>query len=282
MVDWLAWLELGNKAARTLDTYERYVAGLLRDWPDTDFAEFSDTHLLHTLKKHPPKSRHLVKASWNNWFGWGYKFARRIPGNPVDLLPQITYKPNRAYDLFTDAEVEALCALPTPDGELQTLMHHAGLRRAECRLLTGKRIDFAKEQVIVKEGAKGSKQRLVPMDSTLSRAMADLLQLEGIDRNDHLWSHRPGGGKIVRRDTPVGNTTFDSWWKRCLDDAGVRHRNPHMARHSFATRLRRLGVPMEDIQQHLGHEKISTTSDTYVHADFADRAQRLREAVGDL
>jgi len=112
--------------------------------------------------------------------------------------------------------------------------------------------------------------------------MADLFQLEGIGRDDYLWGHRPGGGQSVRRDSPISDTTFDSWWKRCLVEADVRHRNPHIARHSFATRLRRLGVPMEDIQQHLGHEKISTTSDTYVHADFSERSSRMREAVGDL
>ena len=32
--DWIAWLELGNKAARTLDSYERYAAALLRAWPN--------------------------------------------------------------------------------------------------------------------------------------------------------------------------------------------------------------------------------------------------------
>jgi integrase len=278
--DWLKWLEISNKAARTLDTYERVCAVLLRSFPQRRFDEFTDGDLMHVLALFPARSRHINKAALNSWFKWGYR-TRRIPGNPVDLLPTIQYRPNRSYDVFTPAEADALCALPSPDGHLLTLMFWAGLRRAECRLLTGKRLDLGQAQVIVTDGAKGSKTRRVPMVGRLASSAAELLTLEGIGPDDYLWSSKPGGGR-VRRDKPVANSTFDTWWVRVLGNAAVRHRNPHMARHSFATRLRELGIPMEDIQQHLGHESIRTTSDTYVHANIADRAERLREAVGDM
>jgi hypothetical protein len=137
LADWLAWLELGNKAPRTLDAYERYVAAILRAFPRREFAEFTDGDLAHVLKGYPPKSRHIVKAAWNNWFTWGYR-GRRIPGNPVDLLPVITYRPKRDYDVFTKAETDALCAIGSPHGELMTLMLWAGLRRSEARMLTAR------------------------------------------------------------------------------------------------------------------------------------------------
>lgn len=280
LADWLAWLELGNKAARTLDTYERQAAALLRAFPDVAFDDFDDGHLSHVLKTFPPKSRHLVKAAWNNWFGWGYR-TRRLPGNPVDLLPAIKYRPPRNYDIFTEAEADALCALPSPDGQLMTLLLWAGLRRSEARLLTGKRLDLARGQVLVLEGAKLSKERVVPMVDRLATASAELLQLEGIGPDDHVWGTRPGGGR-VRRETPMSNTSFDNWWKHTLENAGVRHRRPHLARHTFASRLRDLGVPMEDIKDHLGHDSIRTTVDVYAHSDVESRARRLREAVGDL
>lgn len=278
--DWLKWLELGNKAARTLDTYERYAAALLRAFPETEFKDFTDGDLAHVLTKFPPRSRHIVKAAWNSWFKWGYK-QRRIPGNPVDMLPAMTYKPNRSYDLFSEAEADALCALPSPDGQLMTLLLWTGLRRSEARLMTGKRIDLGQRQVIVMDGAKGSKTRRVPMIDRVATAASELLTLEGIGPNDYLWSVRPGGGKRVRRDMPIGNTSFDRWWQLALRAAAVRHRNPHMTRHSFATRMRELGLPMESIQQLLGHESIRTTSDTYVHANLGAIGDHMREAVGD-
>lgn len=279
LADWLAWLELGNAAARTLDAYERYAAGLLRAFPDKTFAEFTDGDLAHVLALHPPKSRHIVKAAWNNWFRWGYK-TRRIAGNPVDLLPQITYRPLRQHDVFTEAETEALCALPTPDGELMTLLLWVGLRRGEARLMTGKRLALDRRLVIVIDGAKRSKERHVPMIGRVAEAAAQLLTLEGIGRDDYLWAKKPGGGR-VRRDTPISNTSFDTWWSRCLADAGVRHRRPHMARHTFSRRMRALGLDLDDLKEVLGHDSIRTTVDQYGHPDALEIGVRMRALVGD-
>lgn len=44
--DWKAFLEVGNKAARTLDSYERYAAALMRAFPQKRFDEFTDGDLL--------------------------------------------------------------------------------------------------------------------------------------------------------------------------------------------------------------------------------------------
>ncbi len=277
--DWLAWLELGNKATRTLDSYERYVAALLRTWPNTAFDEFDDGHLAHVLKTFPPRSRHIVKAAWNNWFKWGYK-TRRIPGNPVDLLPAISYEPNRVYDILTEAEADALSGLPSPDGTLMLILSETGIRRAEARLMTGKRLDLDQLQVIIIDGAKRKKSRQVPMIDQLATACAELLTLEGIGRDDYLWYSRPGGRTRVKRSAPISNTSFDNWWGRCLAAAGVRHRNPHMTRHTFATRWRERGLTMEEVSKLLGHSKVSITSDTYVHTNMVGIGDRMRELVG--
>lgn len=278
--DWLKWLEIGNKAARTLDSYERIVAALLRAFPQKRFDEFTDGDLMHVLALYPPRSRHINKSALNNFFAWGYR-GRRIPGNPVDLLPSMSYRPNRSYDLFTPAEADQLCALPSPDGQLMTLLFWCGLRRSEARMLTGKRLDLNSEQLIVIDGAKGSKTRRVPMIRRVVVAALELVELEGVGPDDFLWGCRPGGGGRVSRSGPIAVSTFSNWWGKALDAGSVRYRNPHMARHSFATRLRELGVAMEEIQQHLGHESIRTTSDTYVHGNLLAAAANLRAAVGD-
>ncbi len=282
VADWLQWLNVGNKAARTLDSYERTAAVLLRSFPSKRLDEFTSGDILHVLALFPPRSRNQNKAHLNSLFGYAYKIAETIPGNPVDKVPKITYRPNRSYDLFTEAEADALCALPVPDGQLMTLMFWTGLRRAEARLMTGKRIDLERSQLIIVDGAKGSKMRRVPLIERAQSAVVELLTLEGIGPADFLWGDKPGGSRRVRRTKPIANTTFDNWWKRTLVAAGVRHRNPHMTRHTFATKLRELGLAMEEIQQLLGHESIRTTSDTYVHSNLSSIADHFREAVGDL
>lgn len=284
--DWLAWLELGGAASRTLDTYERYTAVLLRTFPAKTFEEFVDGDLMFVIRQSPPASRPMVKAAYNNWFGWGYR-SRRIPGNPVDFLPSMRYKPNRVYNIFSQADTEALCGLPTPDGQLMTLLFWTGIRRAEARMLTGKRLDLDRRQVVVKEGAKGSKSRVVPMIGRVQVAAAELITLEGIGPSDYVWGSKPGGGR-VQRSRPITNTSFSGgpaypkWWERCLEDAGVEYRRPHLTRHSFATRMRELGMEIEEIQVLLGHESSRTTIDTYVHSNLSAVAEHMREAVGDL
>lgn len=278
LADWLKWLQVGRKAPRTLDAYERTCAALLLAFPEKRFEEFTDGDLLHVLAGYPDKSRHQNKSHLNSWFKWGFK-TRRIAGNPVDLLPEIRYTPPRDYDIFSEAEADAVCALPSPDGELATMMFWLGLRLAEARHLTEQRFDFERRQVLVIDGAKRGKTRRVPMLKRVQIAAVDLFELEGLDPQDYLWYTRDGGSRRHKHDRVVSDQRFYDWWHMALEDAGVRYRKPHLARHTFATRMKQLGLPMEDLAQILGHESIRTTVDTYVHDDPAHIGDRMRALV---
>jgi integrase len=200
--DWLAYLELGGLAVTTRDAYERTTAALLVAYPDVAFGEFTDSHLLQFLLLFPKKSQRIRKAHLASWFRWGRK-VRRIQSNPVELLPDIKRHQAKIPDLFTDGEVAILEALPLPDGPLMSLLFGAGLRKAEARHLTARRIDFPHRRVIVSEGAKGSRDRAVPMLDELASPLANLLLLEGVDPGEHLWYTRAGGAhRVIRRQNP--------------------------------------------------------------------------------
>lgn len=281
LADWLVWLELGGFAARTLDSYEWTVAALQRAFLDKSFEEFTDGDLMHFLMGIPPASRRVRKAALGSWFKWGYR-TRRIPANPMDLLPTIKRGHQPVIEIFTHAEEAALRALPSPDGHLMALLFEAGLRKSEASHMTGKRIDLENGVVIVKEGAKGSRDRVVPIVDDLAKPMADLLLLEGIGPDDFLWYDRPGSPVTtkVRRSRPIAATSFGRWWKRCIDDANVTYRKPHTTRHTFATRWRELDLPLEEIQILMGHSSVAITSDLYVHTQISqvgDNMRRLRK-----
>lgn len=282
LADWLAEREAGKTAARTLDSYERTCAALLRAFPDTAFSEFTPGDIVQLLITFPERSRHINRSALNSWFKWGY-VTRLIDSNPVDRVTTIRYKPNRIYDTYSAAETDALCALPFPDGQLMTLMLWTGLRRAEARYLTAKRLDANNRQVLVIDGAKGSKSRVVPMIARVQAAAGELLTLEGLGPDDYLWYDRPGGrARLKRRTQPISDSSFGRWYANSVNKADVPYRKPHMTRHSFATRMRELGLPMEEIQVLLGHESIATTSDIYVNTNLGAVADHMREAVGDL
>lgn len=281
LADWLAWLELGGSAARTLDAYERTAAALLRMFPDKAMTEFTDGDLAHCLMKFPAPSRRIRKAHLSSWFKWAYK-TDRISANPVEKLPVMKRPSQPHIEVFTEAEQAALCALPHPDGQLMTLLFEAGLRKSEAIHMRARRLDLNAGFVIVKEGAKGSKDRLVPMVPKLKVAAAELLTLGGLDDDDYLWYDKPGGGWAtrVRRSKPIGETSFARWWTRCLYEADVEHRKPHTTRHTFATRWRQRGLGLDQLQQLMGHASIATTSDLYVHTNVSELALAMDSRLG--
>ena len=83
----------------------------------------------------------------------------------------------------------------------------------------------------------------------------------------------PHWGVRVHRTKPMSDTAFQTRWVRCLDAAGVRHRNPHSTRHTFATTWLRKGGRLETRSSELGHASIKTTYDLYAHLDNRDVAR---------
>lgn len=272
--DWLSWLELGGAAPRTLSDYCWTSDFVLRMFPTKEMADLTDGDLMVVLKQFPPASRRIRKAALASWFKWAYR-TRRIPANPVDLLPEIRRKTTATITVFTEAEEAALESLPSPDGPLMTILLEGGLRKAEARHLRAKRCRLDTMELVVREGAKGSKDRVVPMTDKLAKAVADLLLLERIEPEQYMWGQRPGGGK-VQRNRPIAETTFARWWRAALNAADVEYRKPHTTRHTFATRWRREGLDLDDIQLLLGHSSIQTTSDLYVHTKMLDVGRKMR------
>lgn len=274
LLAWLEYLKVSNKRPRTIEAYERNVARLLISYPQRKFSEFTDSDLLSELAKAPDASRHIYKAPMNQWFKWGYR-TRRLTWNPADLLPDIRYRPNRNIKTFTPAEQVALRTLGYPNGQLMLVLLETGLRNQEARSLIVRRIDFRGQEMLVREGAKGGKERVVPLTAACAGALHELIYTDGLNPDDHFWCSHPGGGHRTKRDTPLSATSFARWWKLSLEHAGVEYRKPHTTRHSFATYWLD-HIDDGDVQDMLGHESISTTRDIYQHRNVARTGDKMR------
>lgn len=277
LADWLSWLELGGASPITVYTYGWTVDRLLAAFPDKRFDEFTDSELLYVMKQTTPRSRLRFAAVFRSWFRWGMK-TRRLTHNPADFLPDFKRIGQPVINVFTVEEEAALRALPEPNGTLLALLFDTGIRKAEACNLTVKRVDFEEERLIVIEGAKGSKQRTVPIDNdSTPRLLARLDQmftLEGLGPDDYLWATRPGGGRI-RHDKPITGPSFHGWWVDRIAEANVKYRKPHTTRHTYATRWRQRGLDLGDIQLLLGHANVGTTQAIYVHEDTEDSRRRM-------
>ena len=70
-------------------------------------------------------------------------------------------------------------------------------------------------------------------------------------------------------------------YKVLLERCGVRYRNFHCLRHSYATRCVERGVDLKSVSELLGHADVRTTLRLYVHSSM-DYKRRAVEGIGFL
>ena len=270
IVDYLASKEQLGRAGTTLEDKERYLAGFALMWPQLAITDIETSHCAHWLAAQPGgETRRTRRSHLNDFLEWAVRWDL-IVKNPLLRLEQAQRGGKKVYDIFNDAELAALVSLPMPDGDLMLALFDAGLRRSEATKLQPRHIvpEPMPGQLRVVAG-KGGKDRLVPLTKRLSKALANYQFVEGMGPKDFFWYTRPGGKKI-RRTVQAGEASWHNWWVRCLEAADVRYRNPHMARHTFATRWLRRGGRLETLSLVMGHASIRTTFDLYAHLDTRD------------
>jgi integrase len=273
LADWLVHLELEGKADRTLYAYTRAVAPLLRANQDTPIAGFTHTDINDQLRLVPQRSRHINRSIYNQFFEWA-EMDERLDRSPMNRVPKMRHPKRRPKDIFSEEEIALLEGLPSPDGQLWTLLFGSGLRRGEARHLRRQHVDLSRARLVVYAG-KGDKDRIIPLRTEVLAALADLELLEGLRPEDHLWYSKPGGGRRKSRRSPIGDTTFERWYKLGIDAAGVRYLNPHQTRHTFGHRLRELGFDLEERALLMGHEDSRTTQRYYGHLTIEDVARKV-------
>jgi site-specific recombinase XerD len=106
--DWLAHLRLKNRAARTLDDYERTIAALLL-WRDYPVAEYTVEDLEHfVLLKYGATPGARVRMSHLKGF-FDFLYARdRIPKNIGARLEMPKKQGQKVIEIFTDVELELI------------------------------------------------------------------------------------------------------------------------------------------------------------------------------
>jgi integrase/recombinase XerD len=277
VTDFLAWKQLDGAAERTLDQYERDLSRACVLYPDKTLEALTSEDLLHVVSSFPLRSQKRARAALASMFRWAILWGR-IDKNPMDRVPRAAQPPGRYVEVFTEAEVAALTSLDDlRDRGLMTVLFDAGLRKGEARNLRSGRCLLETRQLVV-VGGKGGKDRVIPMSERLTSLLADLFLMDGVEPDEFVWYGRGGnqhGHTSVSRSSAIGEGTFHRWWERSLEVAGVRYRNPHTARHTFATRWLRRGGRMETLSKAMGHASIATTVDLYGHLDVADIARDL-------
>jgi integrase len=131
-------------------------------------------------------------------------------------------------------------------------------------------------QTIIGPTKTAKSRRTITLPSELVNALTPLV--EGRKGTARLF--------VTPDDRPVKHRNFyDLWLHTILPAAEVERVRVHDLRHSHAAWLIAEGIPLRVIQARLGHEKITTTIDTYGHLlpdlqrAAAEAAQNVFKAI---
>ncbi len=205
--------------------------------------------------------------------------------------------PKRLPVVLTRAEVQAVLSLLSgTHGLIGGLLYGTGLRIMECLRLRVKDVDFARGELLVRDG-KGFKDRVTMLPAPTATPLREHLErvraLHARDvaagvgpvflpyalerkypRAGREWGWQyvfpaaglavdPRGGATRRHH--VQDQAFQRAMKQAVRDAGLaKPATPHTLRHSFATHLLQSGYDIRTVQELLGHSDVSTTM-IYTH-----------------
>jgi integron integrase len=207
------------------------------------------------------------------------------------------HRPKRSPVVLTREEVKAVLAELTGDKWLMaSLMYGAGLRLMECLRLRVQDIDFARNEITVRDG-KGARDRVTMLPESLKTPLQEhLRKVKAIHEKDlrdgygrvplpnaldrkypnasgdwrwqwvfpqgHRWVN-PRTGEQGRHH--VDESILQKAFKQAVEKAGLTKRATcHTLRHSFATHLIEDGYDIRTVQELLGHKDVRTTM-VYTH-----------------
>ena len=176
------------------------------------------------------------------------------------------------------------------------LLYGSGLRILEAMRLRVKDVDFARREIVVRDG-KGAKDRITMLPNGVARPLgihlAKVHTIHARDLADGLGNVHlphalvrkyPGAGRewcwqyvfpadrlsvdprtgSVRRHH-LSDQAFQRAMRQALRDAQIdKPATPHTLRHSFATHLLESGYDIRTVQELLGHADVATTM-IYTH-----------------
>ena len=288
-----------HKSPRTIKTYSEKIRDFVR-WSGAKRREdLLDVSLVEKYITHLAVDRRVGAGTQNQaLYAVRYLYVNILKLDIPDLQQLRAKESKRIPVVLTKNEVQRVlnCIQGGPYHLIAQLLYGAGLRLSEAQKMRIKDVNFERYILFIR-GAKGDKDRTVPLPRSLEKPLRDQMQIAR-----HYWEIDTQKGMpsvsmpnaLDRKYTNEG-TQFGWFWvfpaenystdpvskiyrrhhiyesgiqravAKARKEAGVySHVTPHTFRHSFATHLLQDGYSIRVVQELLGHEDVKTTM-IYTH-----------------
>lgn len=207
------------------------------------------------------------------WFFAWLEDREFLPRDPLRRMMPVKV-PKRLPQILDVQVILALVAAASTTREraIFELLYGAGLRRSELLGVDLEHLNLPGLNILIR--GKGDKERLQPITQAAAGAIEGYLAERGPSPETALLLATGG----TRKGKRLGRTGLTSIIKGVAIRAGIHRRvYAHLFRHCYATHLLAGGARLEEVQELMGHENISTTR-IYTHLSTARLADVVKRA----
>jgi integrase/recombinase XerC len=240
----------------------------------TDLREYRG--YLRTVERKQAATINRRLAALRKFFVWA-KGAGKITDLPTESVKGVPAAP-RTPKALAKREVDRLVREAERHGNKRNLaiiqlLRHTGLRVGElCNLRLGDVVLSERKGEVLVRGGKGNKDRTVPLNNDVRRALASYKDVRPTVADDHLF--------VGQRGEPLKPQGVQQVVAKYARRAGLPEVTPHVLRHTFAKHVLDAGEDLATVQRLLGHERLETTA-IYAQPTARDLEAAVRRLESD-
>lgn len=155
--------------------------------------------------------------------------------------------------LYTGLRIGELCAL-----KWENINFDSGQLNIKQSMIRIKNLDISenfKTKLVLEEPKTVKSKRLIPIPDFLRLMLAEFKKESN---SQYIFT--------LNWNKPIQPRTLQNIYKRLLEKAGVKYRNFHTLRHTFASRAIELGIDVKTVSEILGHSNTNITINRYTHS----------------
>lgn len=247
--------EQAGKSPGTINLYHFHLSHFL-SYINKDISQICDDDVyayLYTYRSLRSVSNsylNQIRLILNVFFKWLIK-KRILISNPVESLDPVKHQ-KRIKKPLSSEEVELIRSSCESERDLAIVecLYSTAVRASELLRLNRSDISFTKDDIVVL--GKGNKERVTYLNARAHIHLKNYLCSRTDDNPALFVSCKAPHNRLTRRG-------LEDIINRISASAGVENVHPHRFRRTSATDLLTAGMPIEQVQELLGHKSIDTT-----------------------